>query len=534
MASLTINPRYRDLLDQQGLVTAGDFLRLSGIIYCGHPDRNVSRVTVGEGPAAVTAFLKKEHRVRWRERLASAWAGFGFVSRSRRELAVSSMLEQAGIAAPEVIAAGEEGRQAFVLLRAVDNAHDLRWFLQHTTDPARRCQLARQLGEALAQIHAAGIDHPDLYSKHVLVQPLAGECKLWFLDWQRSRRRHVSWSLRCRDLAALDASLADTLASPRERLRCLQAYVRRHPDASSLASLARHIRRKASSLLRRRHVRELRQEPLRPGQQNLVWLDGEELCVTSEFREELHGKMPAWLALQRPATSNWDEVEHQQIPLAPKRSVCLVRRRQSRPWHWLWSCLRRRPLSSPELYQAGALFRLQRYGIASPRLLAVGQRRQRPWRTESFLLTEPLPATAGLADWLGKGQDFGENLRDRRHVLQHAGEVLRRIHEAGYSFAASLDPRRLWVVQANPEQKAQVVLTSVEGLCRSRKLKQVQALEDFRKLRRSFVGLCSRTEQLRFLLGYLDLPRLTPEGRRLVQRIMRRHRGVPLVGNRWS
>ena len=80
MAFLKINPRYERLLEERQLATAVDFLEMPYVIICGHPDRNVSRVTLGTGSDTVRAFLKKEHRVRWRDRLANACTGFGFFS----------------------------------------------------------------------------------------------------------------------------------------------------------------------------------------------------------------------------------------------------------------------------------------------------------------------------------------------------------------------------------------------------------------------------------------------------------------------
>src|SRR5262249_17231311 len=63
---------------------------------------------------------------------------------------------------------------------------------------------------------------------------------------------------------------------------------------------------------------------------------------------------------------------------------------------WLWNAFRKQPLQTPEARQAGMLFRQQRHGLAVPRLLAFGQRRLRPWRTESFLLTEVPPSQPPL------------------------------------------------------------------------------------------------------------------------------------------
>src|SRR5207249_400127 len=96
MALLKINPDYRGLLASNGLATPADFLRLSGIIYSGYPDRHVAHLVLGEGADAVAVFLKREHRVPWRDRLTNLWQGFGFVSKSVREYLLLHQLRRAG------------------------------------------------------------------------------------------------------------------------------------------------------------------------------------------------------------------------------------------------------------------------------------------------------------------------------------------------------------------------------------------------------------------------------------------------------
>ena len=111
------------------------------------------------------------------------------------------------------------------------------------------------LGRSLARIHAAGFDQPDLFAKHLLVSDAAGaERRLHFLDWQRYRRAPLSWARRCRDLATLDATLADQLATPRERLRCLAAYLKSSPGAPPLCRVARAVYRQSARLLRKRRA----------------------------------------------------------------------------------------------------------------------------------------------------------------------------------------------------------------------------------------------------------------------------------------
>src|SRR5207249_3293272 len=117
----------------------------------------------------------------------SAAAGFGFASLAVREGQTLEALASAGVGCPEWMAAGEDDHgRAFLLLAELPGTVDLRQFLGDRRGPAERYRFARGLGAALARVHAAGFDHPDLYAKHVLVDPVTEAC--YFLDWQRSRR----------------------------------------------------------------------------------------------------------------------------------------------------------------------------------------------------------------------------------------------------------------------------------------------------------------------------------------------------------
>jgi tRNA A-37 threonylcarbamoyl transferase component Bud32 len=384
MRFVQINPRYCDQLAALDLHTPEQFLALPAIIVSGHPDRHVGRVTLGDGSAAILAFLKREHRIRWRDRLASAWAGFGLVTKSQREARTLGALAKAGIDCPEWIACGEDGKgRAFLLTRAVIDATELRRFLRDLPSSARP-HFARRLGVALARVHSAGFDHPDLYSKHILVS--ADGKRIYLLDWQRSRRGGVRERQRCRDLAALDATLADDLVSTEDRLECLRAYLRDANASTSVASFVRAIRRQSQRLLRKRHFRECRLPPLSVSQE-LIWMNGEALCATPDFADSLEGVIPGWLRLECSSTSN-QAITQVRIVLPDGRRGLLVRRREDRPLRWLWMQFRRKAHTSPEVRQAGVIFRRQRVGLPAPRLLAFGELHPLPWRTESFLLTE--------------------------------------------------------------------------------------------------------------------------------------------------
>jgi tRNA A-37 threonylcarbamoyl transferase component Bud32 len=542
MAFVEIAPRYRDVLRSNGIASAGDFLGWAGVILSGHPRRHVLRVRAGDE----SFILKKEHRVPWRDRFASAWAGFGWSSKSLREARVLDRLRRAGVPCPEVVAAGEDGAQAFLLLREQAGMTDLRDYLggplpasegrsgkwegeapaepcceygsagaspsQNSlplTDSERR-RLAAALGRELARIHAAGFEQPDLYAKHILVRPSAGGYRFCFLDWQRSRiRRAVPWRRRLGDLAALDASLAEHLASDRLRLVVLRSYLLDSGPLTRLIGAA--IRRITERLLQRRKVRELRQPPLPGEAQQLLWLeDGERLCVARDFYEELGGRLPSWLPRDVPPSADGACVEHRLILLGAGRTAHLVQRWRRAPAGWL----HRGKFPAPEFVRAAAIFRLQRFGVAGPRLLAMGYRPVGLAQRFSFLLTEA-PSGVPLATFVRRSDSPGV----RHELLRCLGALLRQVHEAGYTFRDGADPLEAWVVVVR--ERATLALAGVDALEKAAPSDRLAAAQ-LRRFAEAPTAELSRTDLLRVALGYLHLDRLDAGARRLLPRRERR------------
>lgn len=511
---LDVNPRYRRALAGLGLTEVEHFLDLRSLIVSGHPNRNVAKVTLGRGPTAIDGFLKREHRVLWRDYLSSFLAGFGPVSRSGREARLLDELRRAGGRGPEVIAVGQDGRgRAFLLVRTLDGAAALRDLLRHcrVTRPAARHSLARALARELARLHEAGFHHADLNSTHVFV---GADRDIAFVDWQRSQRHaRVKWRDRIHDLAALDATLAEELATPRERLLTARAYLRatRVPRVPPWhrAHLIDLIRRRSRSLQRKRYVRELRSAPLPGGAQNLIWLDGEALCVTPGFAQELKGQVPRWLLPVPPHPDLHDWVCRQRLPRERAADGLLVQRICDRPARWLWDWLRGRRFTAPELRQAALIFRLQRYGIRTPKLLAMGQRHVRPWRTESFLLTEPVAGATSLDAWLAARRVEGGFSAERKQVcrvLREAGAVLRRLHDAG----CYLDGRLPLAVTAD----GTVAVAAIDEVCVARGARPALARADLAALAARIArGSTRRGDALRLLRGYRGSTQRTPDDR---------------------
>jgi tRNA A-37 threonylcarbamoyl transferase component Bud32 len=425
---LIINPRFAARLAAHGLTTARAILDLSGEVVSGHPDRHVVRVELpGWGRAL---YLKRQHRVGWRERLRQRLAGFGRVSRCEREARVVRDLEANGFPCPEWVAYGEDARgRAFLLVEELADAEELRRLLSdNQLSLEDRKRIAERLGQAVAELHAAGFDTPDLTAKHVFTNPESFAVTL--IDWQSARRvTRLTVAARLRSLAALGASLAGHLASRADRLRFLWAYQRvsRRTGLSTgrFSALARRVAKLSALALCRRSVRDQRQPVVTDAPQRLVWLAGEAVCA-----------VPAVAAVwPRPtvAAPFYDaEPGLVHVRLADGRVAELVRGRSFAPVGRLVAFLRGRPWRSPGATLGRVLFHLQRYGVPAPQLFAFGQRLTGRTTADWFALYEP-PADRPLADWLAAPAP----LTPRGEVLEQVGSLLRQLHDAGCRYTGS-------------------------------------------------------------------------------------------------
>jgi tRNA A-37 threonylcarbamoyl transferase component Bud32 len=496
--SLLVNPAYAAVLNRASLIQPEDFLRLPETIVSGHPGRQVSRVVVGNSPEAFVAFLKREHGVPWKERLLNARDGFGRVSKSLREARTLEALRPNFTACPDWVAAGElPDGQAFLLVRELPGRLDLRRFLQlGGTSSAGRRRFARKLGALLASLHEAGFVHGDLYANHVLVDPEAEAIGL--VDWQRARRQgNPVLSDRWRDLATLAATLPAELASARDRLASLSAYLKRAGLRPLFREALSSVRRLETNLARRRHVRAKRLLPLEPGQQSLVCLEaGNALCVTPAFLALWPTSVPDFL-LGSPAGGPL----RQEVELPDGGRGLLASGRYCLPWHQRRG--ERSTWTSPERLRMSLLFRLQRFGIEAPQVLAVSERPAGATEVDAFLLTRQPPATQPLTDWLVEQTGLLLTPAERRlrwDVLHQAGALLARLHEAGCYFRSV--PSGL-AIQTLGTERPRLVIDDATGLCIRRHFRRRHARRDLAGLCRQ-LGLCggSRTDARRLRRGY--------------------------------
>jgi len=427
------HPARGEVLRSRGLLTAEQLLGLPGEVVSGHADRHVVRVELAGG----VYYLKRQHRVGWRERLRQRLAGCGWASRCEREARLLQQLESAGFACPNWVAVGEDGRgRAFLLVEELAGFVELRRLLSdNRLSLTDRRGLAERAGQAVAELHAAGFTTPDLTAKHVFVSP--DSLAVALIDWQSARRVPGVHTLsRLRALAALHASLADHLATGRERLRFLWAYRRaagaEFPRSNRTSEYARIINSYAGAARSRRSIRDQRQPAA--GGQRLVWLAGEAVCAVPDVAAVWPAPAVASPFYQDEPPDGRDAT----IRLPDGRPGVLSRFRSVAPLGRLVAWVRGRPWRSPGATLGRVLFHLERYGIPAPRLLAFGQRETGPATGDSFALHEP-PAGEPLDRWLRSPHSFEE----RRDVLERVDHLLRQLHDAGCRLVRSAVPFRV-------------------------------------------------------------------------------------------
>ncbi len=518
MNKLLVNPVYASFLRRAGLTCPTDFLQLTGTICSGHPDRHVVHTSLQGNNQVLNCYIKKEHRVPFKVRVLNASSGFGWVASSLREFSLLQELAKSGIGSPEALAAGEnDSGQAFVLLKAIERGADLREFLRECSSPVQRRQLATALGHTLARLHNSGFDHPDLYSKHVWVKANAGSYHFQFLDWQRGRRRKMTWKARCQNLAALHFTLSRELLSSADRLVLLQAYFNFSRLDSSYfprqKTWIKEILRQGRTLLKKRRIRELLCTSLdiKP---TLHWLEGEAFCVTSQFLQEGEGEL-----------SHLKEWVYRETDLSEQRTRTSVttqqgdRRLTVRSASTIFSPgvrhLFEKPYRAPEVNQAGLLFRLQKQCLTTPRLLAFGQKQLRLNRWSSFLLTEVCPNTKSLQSWLKTDSldaAMPLQLRERWQLFHEMGKTLRQIHDAGCRLG-SVDNLG---IQIQKGENPRVVVNNLQGMGVIRGFSNFRKKNDVKKVLKILADVGTLSEQMRFLQSYFQKHRAIAQMKKLL------------------
>lgn len=131
-------------------------------------------------------------------------------NRAFDELRAAERARAGGVRTPLVIAAIERparmaGYRAWLATELVPGGRDLAAWLAEETDDAKRAAVIGEGARQIALMHAAGVAHPDLNLRNLLV---AGDGEVWLLDFDKAAgsATPVSAARRERDLRRLARS----------------------------------------------------------------------------------------------------------------------------------------------------------------------------------------------------------------------------------------------------------------------------------------------------------------------------------------
>ena len=236
---LLVQQRWVELLSREGLGSFRDFMSTDkGQILGQRADRVRMRIELDNAEGKKVFYLKRYNRSGCIRRL---FMSLGVCSRSkgRRELTNICRMQKASLATLVVAAVGESGvnEGSFILVEELSGCQPLHEFMASflaNSDQAKMLRGKRELIRALAKyvkkLHAAGLDHRDLYLCHFFVRPEEPVQSLRLIDLQRIRR---SWGLQQRhgfikDLAALNYSADHRDISRTDRFRFALEYFGTH------------------------------------------------------------------------------------------------------------------------------------------------------------------------------------------------------------------------------------------------------------------------------------------------------------------
>ncbi|HTF90677.1 MAG TPA: lipopolysaccharide kinase InaA family protein [Planctomycetota bacterium] len=139
--------------------------------------------------------------------------------RARREYEVLTHLAKASVSVPRALSLTRRGRAYEVEIEWIDGARSLAELCR--AGAPLSVELARRLGELLAGLHSAGVDHPDLHAGNVLITEA---CRVVAVDFDKARIvKRVGDEQVSRDLVSLCAGLREATL-PRWRAVALRAW----------------------------------------------------------------------------------------------------------------------------------------------------------------------------------------------------------------------------------------------------------------------------------------------------------------------
>lgn len=255
---MVVIAKHRQVLSRLGLDSIAGAKAFQGSLiknHRGHRDIYVIETRDDHG-APLRFFLKRNLKAYRKDGMLSVLRRGKCWSTSREEWENSLLLHKAGVRTASLVAYGEEcgllwEKFSFIVTEAATGTGTLQDYLRDCKDGRQRRRVLQAFGKCIARMHSAGLASPDLFTRHVFVEP-SNEPEFCLIDMARlDQRAALSAKHRARDLAALHVTAPLKHVTLRERLTFLRAYAG-FVDRELLGL----IKQRAKHLLKRRKFRD--------------------------------------------------------------------------------------------------------------------------------------------------------------------------------------------------------------------------------------------------------------------------------------
>lgn len=258
---IRMDPAYREPLRRCGLDTVERVLqRIDGRVAAWSRSTDTLYVP-GAGPQEPGFYVKRHFFRSWRKRFRGALRGTFFgMQRGQAEYLALNAMRNVGVPAVRAVAYGERRvahflTACFLITEEVPGAQNLTSYAldiarkTRTLKPTQRHTWIDALADALADMHATGCSHGNLFFRNIMVRPSpSGSPEFFFLDaqplrpWERLGTPGVTWWIR--ELAQVAVS-ALRFTHRTERLRFLRRYLRESVSPETLKGQIEQIERLA-------------------------------------------------------------------------------------------------------------------------------------------------------------------------------------------------------------------------------------------------------------------------------------------------
>jgi tRNA A-37 threonylcarbamoyl transferase component Bud32 len=426
-------------------------------------------------------------------------------SKARMEYDRAIALAARGIHTIEPLAWGVAERtfagESYLITREIAGATSLLQYLEQRSRPSERRAAAVALGRFLAQLHNAGVIHPDLHSGNILVVDRDGTPQFHLIDLHDIQiGRPLKWSARRDNLVVFNRWFVN-FASRADRCRFWRAY---RSACNPTCSIPEEGQRDVE---------------LRTHESNIAFRQGrDQRCMGSNrYFQKVGSRLVAGYAVRDIDAAFLQRLlDDPDSPFRDSGSVILKDSRTSTvaeismntadgPRQMIWKRFRiKKPFTSllnrlrtsPALrsWQAGYAFLNRR--LPTPRPWLVLHRRGTFGPGEGYLLCEKVNDAVDLV----RAVELLRNSKKRQPAIETLARLLREMHDMRLSHRDLKAANVLWSTATDSFQFIDLV-----GVAQWRRLSKEAKVRNLARLQVSLAQNphLTRTDRLRFLCSYL-------------------------------